>query len=350
MKKKLPLLRGSERDTFKTCQQMWWWAWRMGYRSPAEAPNALWFGAGIHLALAGYYQPQGKSPLRGFKRGPHPADTWEKYCKGERTRFFRIDAPGNVDEKRYVDLTAMGTGMLEGYIEEYGDDGDWEFLAPEMPFSVFIPDHDGNPMLNFVGTWDGAYRDHSNGGEVRLLETKTAAQISTVHLTLNGQAGGYDLVAEPALREMGLISDHETVRYIVYNFLRKAVRKEDERPVNAEGLRLNQNGTVSKRQKVQADLYMRYPLERGPAEKNSTLRHIQNEARQMQLIREGELEPTKNPGFLGDNCRRCDFFDMCEIHEQGGDWKEFADDFLIVKDPYADHRIDAKSSKFLEGV
>lgn len=349
-RKKIPLLRGSERGDFKTCQWMWWQAWREGLRGQTDKPNALWFGAGIHLALAHYYEPQGRSALKGFKRGPHPAETWQQYIKDETPRFFRKDGPGEVDEKEYGDLKELGEGMLTGYIEHYGEDSHWEFLAPELPFSVYIPDRFGNPLLNFVGTWDGAARDHSRNGEVIIVETKTAARISTRHLTHDPQNLGYDLVAEPALKEMGLIGKNEQVRYVVYNFLRKSVQKTDDRPVNAEGLRLNKDGTVSKRQKLQADLFGRFPIERTPAEKQSTVEALINEAAQMQAIRDGLFEPTKNPGFLGENCARCDFDLMCQLHDQKQDWEEFRDNFLIRRDPYADHRPGAVSSKFLEIV
>lgn len=345
--KSLPLLRGSERSTFKTCQQQWWWAWRMGYRDPQPRPNALWFGGGIHLALAHYYQPQGKSALRGFKRGPDPLETWAKFCKGERPRFFRRDTPGTVDESDFVNLIDLGQAMLGGYVDYYDGDPSWEFLAPEMPFSVYIPDYSGSPIVNFVGTWDGAYRDHNLEGEVRLLETKTTARVSTAHLNLDPQGLGYDLVADAELRSRGIIGQKESVRYIMYNFLRKAIPKQDDRPVNADGLRLNKDGSVSKRQKLQAEMYVRHPVERTNAEKRSTLAHIQNEFLQMQAIKDGTFEPTKNQGFLGENCKRCDFYEMCELHEQGADWQEFADNFLVQRDPYADHREGAKSSKFI---
>lgn len=346
-KKELPLLRGSERSDFKKCQWMWWYTWRMGYASAGLKANALWFGGGIHLALAGYYQPQGKGPMRGFKRGPDPVETWDKFIKNERPRFFRVDEPGEMEEKEWIQLEVLGRSMLEGYVDYYEGDPSWEFLAPEMPFAVLVPDAEGTPIADLRGTWDGAYRDHDNEAEVRLLETKSAAVISTRHLILDPQAGGYDLVADTMMHDLGIIPPSESVRYIVYNFLRKAIPKEDERPLNSEGLRLNKDGTVSKRQKLQADIYARHLVERSPAEKRSVLEGIVNEVKQMNLIREGVVGPTKNPGFLGDNCRGCALAEMCELHEQGGDYQEFADEFLIQRDPYADHRAGAKSSKFL---
>src|SRR5262249_1662461 len=158
------------------------------YVSPQAKPDALWFGAGIHVALAHYYQPQGKGALRGFRRGPDPLETWAKYCKHERGRFFRANKAPAVDEQEWVDLVDLGQAMLTGYIEEYQGDSEWEFLAPEMPFKVGIPDFEEpeEVMAWFVGTWDGAFRDHADNGECKILETKTASRISTIHLIMEG--------------------------------------------------------------------------------------------------------------------------------------------------------------------
>src|SRR5882757_9431655 len=71
------MIRTSERRDFKRCQQRWAWGWRQGLVPKGPPANALWFGIGIHLALAEWY----KGP--GLKRGRHPADTWGKYVNGE---------------------------------------------------------------------------------------------------------------------------------------------------------------------------------------------------------------------------------------------------------------------------
>jgi len=53
---RVPILRTSERRSFKRCPQQWAWAWRQGLRPNGFTANALWFGSGIHLALAERYE------------------------------------------------------------------------------------------------------------------------------------------------------------------------------------------------------------------------------------------------------------------------------------------------------
>jgi hypothetical protein len=331
----------SERQTFKECQQRWWWGWRMGYQHPTARPNALWFGSGIHLALAHYYQPQGKSKLRGFKRGPHPAEVWEKYAAEEYGRFFKVGKPSEIPEEEFVDLRELGTIMLEGYVDHYKGDENWEFLAPEQAFSVVLQDENFRDVVNHVGTVDGALRDHADG-RAKILETKTAAAISLKHLLLDDQAGDYWMVSDTFMQALGFLRPGEHISDIVFNFLRKA--KPDGRATDAEGYALNLDGKRSKRQPK--PLFVREPVTRTPAELLSVKQHILDEVAQMADIVSGRHNPTKNPGYNARNCMGCPFIEMCELHEQGGDWEEYAEMVYIQRDPYADHRVGAKSSKF----
>src|SRR5690349_22689846 len=71
------IIRNSERNTLKRCPQRWWWAWRQGLRPIGEISDALWFGTGVHLALAEWYCGP------GLKRGRHPAETFDEWSAGE---------------------------------------------------------------------------------------------------------------------------------------------------------------------------------------------------------------------------------------------------------------------------
>jgi len=55
----------------------------------------------------------------------------------------------------------------------------------------------------------------------------------------------------------------------------------------------------------------------------------------MELLREGLLAPTKTNTR---ECSWCQFYDMCELQERGGDWESLRDIAFTVQDPYADHR------------
>jgi hypothetical protein len=322
----LPLLRTSERKDFKRCPQRWWWAWRDGLRPQGPDPINLWFGTGIHLALAKWYVP-------GTVRGIDPRETFEEFVKSE-TRMMKLtfkDEYGQY-EKEFVESGPLGEDMLTGYLSEYGWDEAWEFISPEQTFRVILRHPVHGKLVRYVGTFDGVFIDHEQDGAYRLLETKTAKTISTSHLSLDDQGGGYWAIATNTLRAQGLIPKNGTIDYIVYNFLRKAL--DDPRPRNEQGLYLNQDHSVSKKQPKPR--FERFPLDRNDHERNVQLKRIMAESQAMRRFETGEQEMYKSPSW---NCSwDCQFFQMCELHEQSPDWEEYRDSVMRKRDPYADHR------------
>jgi hypothetical protein len=331
-RKKAPrpvMLRNSERQTFRRCRQRWWWAWREGLRPPFTV-NSLWFGTGIHEALAAYYGT-------GGKRGPMPAETFERWVGDERRRIFTKPNP-HVDETEIVDAKDLGLAMLESYIEHYGKDDDLTFIVTEQPFQLpmsmsdnVLWDMAGNRSeFLMCGTFDGVFRD--DDGKPWLIEHKTAKSIEVGHLPLDDQAGTYWAVATDRLRKLNLIKPSEELEGIRYNFLRKAM--PDKRPTNANGERLNKDGSVS--QKQPPALFQREDVFRLSGERNTQLQRIRDEATEMALVKAGILPVTKN---TTKDCRwDCPFFQMCQLHEAGDDWQDFRDMVFTVEDPYADHR------------
>lgn len=321
--KDLPIIRTSERRTFKECQQKWWWAWRCGLKPKNENQVALWFGTGIHLALAEWYCGP------GLKRGPHPADTWEQYVGEE---VWAVNTSGKGEDAKWIDAKELGTAMLEGYIEKYGADDSWHIIAPEQTFRIQIENASGKPQALYVGTFDLVYFDLEDE-TFKLGEHKTAKTISLDHLPLDDQAGSYWAIAGAVLEDRGYDLKGGQISEITYNFLKKAL--PDPRPENAAGEKLNKNGTVSKRQP--GALFVREPVPRDRAERATQIRRISNEAAWMAAARRSPDRITKNP--TKDCSRFCDFYTMCMLHERGGDdWKDYRDAMFRVRDPYADHR------------
>lgn len=376
----LPLLRQSERGSFKRCPLQWWWGWHMGLRRKGPAANALWFGTGIHLAMAEWYIP-------GVKRGIDPRETWSKWSKDEirsiKTMVSR-ESPVDGEEtvSKYVDAVKLGLDVLDRYLNTYGQDEHMDMISSEQTFSVRIPHPliSGEAIVVLKGTFDGVHRDLRDG-LLYLDETKTAATISTSHLPIDDQAGTYWAVATHTLRRQKLIGPKEELAGIVYNFLRKA--ENDERPMNADGLYTNKPtkahyvealwnsplpavkqallgrqirflekltlaqlvaaaekygvtvlGEVSK---VQPPPYfLREQVDRTPAERNGQLSRIGAEVIAMNNFRSGIQPMYKSPRY---DCKRfCDFFEMCELHEQGADLEEFMEVMYDVEDMYAAHR------------
>lgn len=331
----VPFIRTSERRKFKRCPQAWWWGWREGLvrKSGAQA-TPLWFGTGIHEALAQWYQP-------GTARGVHPADYWLDWV-GEEERDVRTALSDDFQEDEWVDAKDLGEAMLVGYVDKYGADDNWDVLYIETPFQIGIPNpipdlatalSDKRDILAiFAGTFDGVYRDLSDD-TIWLMEHKTAKIISTAHLPIDDQAGGYWAIASKILQDRGVLQKGDKIQGIMYNFLRKGT--PDDRPVNEGGQHLNKDGSVSKNQP--APLFLREPVFRDRRERATQLRRIQKETYWMDRMR-GEpdnlFKNSTNTCFW-----ECEFYEMCLLHEKGTeDWKEYRDAMYKRRDPYADHR------------
>jgi len=301
----LPILTTSERSLFKKCPQAWWWRYREGLVKRGEAPDALWFGIGVHEALAAWY-------LKGERRGPHPAETFDTWV-GEEIRFIRASMAERdtewYDEPQYEDARSLGVAMLQGYVEKYGRDSDWDVIAIETPFRVRIT-RQGRPIGRFWSTFDGVYRDLSDG-LVYLMEHKTAASIDTAYLEIDDQGGSYFAVATQLLRARGILGPTEHIAGITYNYLRKSM--PDDRPVNELGQSLNQDGSVSKRQPVPQ--FVRQVVERAPSEVRTQMARMADEVAVMNAVREGVIPLTKTPTKMCP--RMCEFWDLCGLHERG---------------------------------
>ncbi|WNY15180.1 Cas4 exonuclease [Rhodococcus phage MacGully] len=373
----LPLLRTSERKDFKRCPQRWWWAWRDGLRPVRQKHGALWFGTGIHLALEKWYVP-------GTERGEDPVKTWREFV-GEQVEFIKVQiAEGEAPEGAetvWMEAGELGEAMLKNMLDEYGLDEEWEVIGAEVPFQVVIPHPETKePLILYAGTFDLVAR-HIPTRKVYLWDHKTAKSIQTGHLPLDDQAGSYWALATFVLRNLGLISKKERIHGIVYNFVMKAPR--DDRPRNSDGLYCNQpkkehyvaaltdhfsvlpsaypatdsefwsKKTLAELKEISGDAglivlgepaktqpakrFKRVIVERTQHERKTQIERIGAEALVMDMFRDGTLPLIKNPT---KDCQwDCDFRELCELDEQGGDTEEYISVVFKQEDPYAAHRL-----------
>lgn len=318
----LPLVTTTSRSTFRRCPQKYVWRFEEGLTPKGETADALWFGTGVHIALAEWYQ-------KGYRRGPYPADTFDAWCDQE-FREVRASREEWDDEAKYMDARELGVAMLDNYVDEYGKDSDWQIIAIEQPFKIRVTWH-GNPIAIFMSAWDGVLRDRSDG-EIYLLENKTASQISTAYLELDDQAGIYWAVASQWLRDKKILKPGQNIAGIIYNFLRKT--PGDDRPRNEGGAYLNKDGSVSKKQPAPA--FVRKVIPRSQREQRTQMERLANEVAVMNALRAGTIPVTKN---TNRDCTWCEFFHMCTLHERGTPaWKELARTTFRKEDPYARYR------------
>ena len=369
---KVPIIRTSERRSFKRCPQAWWWGWRMGLVPVGSISDALWFGTGVHIALAAWYCGPGK------KRGPEPAETFAAWAVGEIRHIKTSNRFGNAAEalieEKLVPAQVLGTTLLECYLKEYGRDEHMFVIRPEYSGQINIadPDFADEILAIYAFTYDLVYRD-LNDDRILLEEHKTARAIVTSHLQLDDQAGSYWAIADQQLRAEGVLKPKERIRGIEYNFIRKAM--PDERPRNAEGYYTNKPtkadylaamrsrpgdlsklkveeladlaesrgikvfGEVSKLQPK--PLFQREFVHRTAAERATQIRRIQDEALVLDAFRTGDLPLIKNPTR---ECSFCPFQGLCELDEGGHDTSDYLRAIYRTQDPYADHRKSTEES------
>lgn len=308
-----PIISNSERNTFGRCPQRWYWAYVDQLQIKVRPADALWFGIGVHEALADWYQ-------NGFDRGMLPSAYWKNWV-GKEIRFIKANYADHdrewFEEPVYIEAGELGVSMLDNYLNTYDDDPDLEIIAIEQPFELELV-RDGKVVAIFIGIFDGVAFDHELEMLV-LLEHKTAGSIKTAHLPLDNQAGSYFAAASIVLRHQGILGKREDIEGIKYNFLRKA--KQDNRDRDAQGRALNKNGSVSKVQPAKP--FVREFVDRSPREVNRQLIRLTDEVVVMNKVRNGELPVTK---VINDMCPYCPFFQMCVMHERGGrQWIEFRD-------------------------
>lgn len=319
----LDIITTSERNSFKRCPQRWWWAYREGL-TPKQMSDAYWFGIAIHLALAELYR-------LGYKRSVKKAmDAFIDFVDNDdMSRVIRTFTDGTVDNDKWVAARDLGIGMLNGYIEKYGKDPDWDVIYTEHPFRIIIPHPDDKrrDIAMFTSTFDGVYRDKWSR-KIYLMEHKTAKQISTGHLAMDDQGGAYWAVATDVLRNEGILASKEVIAGITYNFLRKAL--PDDRARDEYGYALNKDGSRSKNQP--APFFHREEVLRTQSQRRRQILNIGNEVKAMQLMKAGDLKPWKTPDRM--NCPGCPFYNMCELDDLGQPVEEFRNAMFTIVNPY----------------
>lgn len=370
----LPILRTSERKSFKNCQWQWWYVYVEGLQKKGARRGALWFGEGVHLALEKWYIP-------GTERGVDPVVTWLDYCR-EAGDAIRIED----DEGEFltwVEAKDLGLAIIKHMLEIRGDDDEWEIISPEQTVEVLIenPKKPGEVLVRYVGTFDIVARNLRTG-QIWLWDHKTAKVIKVTHLKMDEQAGSYWAIAEPALKEAGVMKPNEKLRGILYNFIAKS--PPDERPRNADGLycnkpvkkdylealaglydgqwaeqgdptelpvemtekglkllKLPELQVLAKREGVEvfgepskvqpAKRFHREEVQRSPKARQRQLVRIADDYAQIKAVRDGQFTATKNPG---DHCNWCSMKTLCEIDEEGGDTDEIIEFMYEKHDPY----------------
>lgn len=312
----LPLIRHSERVDYKRCPKKWYWHWRLGLFPKNKTP-ALELGTWMHEALARFYGGT-QEDLAGY------------FIDVTDSVLAKNDWP-DFQQDKLEELIGLGTAMARAYDKRYADER-LDVIAEEIPLEYEITDTDGKVFAIHKLKPDLVFR---KDGYVWLMEHKTAAQIRLEHLPIDDQARPYAAMAERALRDAGVLAKRDIFKGVMYNFLRKAV--PDERETNAQGLYLNKNGTVSKRQPTPT--LLRHPVVLSRKAKEIALLRLRVETGIItgwtDVIRNREINPHHIPKTPHSSCPKlCPYFTMCVAEEQGGDIDTMRQSMFIKQNPY----------------
>lgn len=314
----LPIVRSHERIDYKRCPRKWYYKWRKGYVLKTKTLGALDLGTWVHDAFADWYLP-------GLSRNPVTLPKlYRNYA--DKGLYELGTVPEYVMEKA-EELTELGEIMCTAYQAHYGLDPDVEVIGAEIPleFSFGEAKHLLKPDLVYANKL----------GDIYLMEHKTASSIRTEHLVIDDQARPYGAMAERALKNAGVLGKNDSVKGIMYNFLRKAI--PDERPTNEKGQSLNKNGTVSARQP--APVFVRKPIYLSRKAKAVTLRRIAAETTTITILTQGLRTNYITPDQLGitphSSCSKfCDFFTICCAEEDGLDIRDMTHSLYTRQNPY----------------
>jgi hypothetical protein len=275
----------------------------------------LRFGKIAHTALEKRYP-------KGTKRGVHPAITFEQ--EYERELETQMKMGFRDDDGKWQEAGELGVAMMNGYVATYGKDDEWKVLATEIRFEMPIFSA-GKIIAYAIGVIDGVWQ-HRVTGEIIFVDHKAVATISTRHLLMDDQASQYVTYGLDALLAKKIITSQQMPTGIMFNFLRKQMPPENS---DAQGRRLNKDGTVSKTQP--APLFVRHQTYRGEAASEIIRRRIAREAVEIQMAKDGALAVLKSPSQF--NCPMCPVAEICELHEIGQDWRSMARALMKKKSP-----------------
>lgn len=212
---------------------------------------------------------------------------------------------------RQSDQQALVEWMYRGYVDHYKLDYDWEIVAVEHPFEVWLPTSIGRrSSFRFKGKIDVVVRDSSTGGGLWLVDHKTCKNLP--------KGKELDLDDQFALYLWGMRERGNDVRGVIYNAVRTERLKTREM---APKERFKREYTV--RTQTELDTIAKEAYEQF-AEAYRGVTQIDSEDVSTMGVDEGSIggrrDPARSPNT--DSCRwRCPFTEPCLAGRKGADMR-----------------------------
>jgi hypothetical protein len=324
----------SDRTNFKRCRQRWDFSSNIrGNLEPKKPITPLWFGTGIHEALAAYYDPttgeieyfrngqgiltksEGRDPDYGIFVFENFVGSW----------LTSLGEPGEDQILWAKENLELGLGMLDNYFKWAPKNDDFEVIWVEREYKVGIP---GLPGVSYSFRCDGLIKTKHH---TWLLEHKTTAQFpdQTEWLMMDDQCGSY-------LWGLSQLDPPIFAEGVVYNELKKKT-PQPLRPLLAGGYSINRSQDTSfdialttlrneykpipKKYWDFLDFLKYKPdnfIKRTPVRRNRREIELLGE-----MLRYEVLDMVNNPAIYRSpsrvNCSSCPFVAPCILRWEGGD-------------------------------
>jgi hypothetical protein len=256
-------IHASDRATFKRCRRRWDWSSPMRNNLVSRADLSgvvlpLWFGSGVHWALAQYYNPTlQRDPVESFiywyelvmHGGYVPYEHQElleitydrKPLRRESAEWWQVRGLADIlptsDLEPFEEHRLLGIGMLEYYRDYAARNDNFAVICEEHTFSIPVLADDGRPVyhidprddeekqVHLRGTQDAIIQDLETG-QFGILEHKTAVRIDEDYhrkLEKDEQCTTYMYAAELEAKLYDL--EYENISFVLYNALRKTYPK-----------------------------------------------------------------------------------------------------------------------------
>lgn len=197
----------SELDTYRQCPHKHQLAYLEMWQTD-DIAEALSRGTLFHKCLELHYEG-----LRRAQRGDEGSAA--EVLHPQIRDLLREPGGGQTEAQELMEW------MLTGYLEEYGNDPDWEVVAIEHPVEAWLPTEKGTrSSFKLVGTIDLVVRDRSAGGGLWIVDHKTCKNLPKgKDLDLEDQVGIYAYL----LKQKGA-----DIRGAIYNHVRTQKLKSRE--------------------------------------------------------------------------------------------------------------------------
>jgi hypothetical protein len=288
----------SEIQTFKRCRRQWWLAWHRGLRPKVESPlGALAIGQNIHVALGGWYVPDGQPRT-------NPQETLEVLLKeaAERLGTYWGSQEKNVPPEELKILLSeadLQRIMLEGYmqwIEETGADQDFTIIESERYVEAPFIFRNG-VQIYIIGRLDVLAEDHWSK-QLVFIDHKTTGSIleSLKGIAFNPQMRMYRLILQ--------LAEDRDVLLAIYSMLRKVKRTVKANPpfFHREKIVHNRHEIESFIQQLMGVIYDIIEVEY----------HLNDVYTHPNMVHNRAVYPTP-----GAHCRYCPFQRECLMMDDG---------------------------------